>query len=172
MKRLVSAAAIVLACGVVQTWAANVDCEPARYAVQTAIAARLSVVRRRGQSRALRELRRAHRQGVRCRRHRSRELQGQGRALCRKSTCGKPGFVRCLIPTDTCVVDPVTLLGTCAENPTLACVIDVDCGAKCKTKSSSDRLHGTRGHRGRERKLLRDVWRLPERGVPEVTRAP
>ena len=40
MKRLVSAAAIVLACGVVQTWAANVDCEPARCAVQTAIAAR------------------------------------------------------------------------------------------------------------------------------------
>src|SRR5262245_17468198 len=55
-----------------------------------------------------------------------------------RSTCGKPGFVRCLFPTDTCVVDPVTLLGTCAENPTLACVVDLDCGAKCKTKSSAD----------------------------------
>jgi hypothetical protein len=56
-----------------------------------------------------------------------------------RSTCGKPGFVRCLLPTDTCVVDPATGLGICAKNPALACVTDLDCGAKCKTKSSADR---------------------------------
>ena len=139
MKRLVSAAAIVLACGVVQTWAANVDCEPARCAAQTAIAARcpscdgadnhgryVSCV-----ARIVRELVADGTVPVNC--------KGKVVRCAAKSTCGKPGFVRCLFPTDTCVVDSVTLLGTCAETPTLACVTDLDCGAKCKTKSSSDR---------------------------------
>ena len=33
----------------------------------------------------------------------------------------------------------MTGLGTCAETPTLASITDLDCGVKCKTKSSSDR---------------------------------
>jgi hypothetical protein len=58
-----------------------------------------------------------------------------------RSTCGKPGFVTCLIPTDVC--DLAT--GTCVDDPTITCLTDVDCGAKCKTKSSAERCEARGG---------------------------
>jgi hypothetical protein len=52
-----------------------------------------------------------------------------------RSTCGKLEFVTCQIPTDVC--DLTT--GFCTKDPTLACLTDLDCGAKCKIKSSAER---------------------------------
>jgi hypothetical protein len=49
-----------------------------------------------------------------------------------RSTCGKPGFVVCHLPVDTC--DLTTF--TCTENPTQTCATDLDCGFKCKIKST------------------------------------
>jgi hypothetical protein len=120
------------------------DCEPARCAVQTAIAAQCPSCDGAGN----------HGRYVSCVAHIVKQLVADGTvpgnckgkvvSCAARSTCGKPGFVRCLFPTDTCVVDPATGLGTCAANPALACVTDLDCGAKCKTKSSADRCttHG------------------------------
>lgn len=51
-----------------------------------------------------------------------------------KSTCGKPGFVTCYIPTDTCNLTT----GTCTSNPALPCLVDADCGTRCKTKSAPE----------------------------------
>jgi len=138
MKRLFAAAAIVLGCGVMQAWA-KTDCEPARCAAQAAIARECPSC----------DAADNHGRYVSCVAHIVKRLVGDGTvpgnckgkvvSCAARSTCGKPGFVRCLFPTDTCVVDPVTGLGTCAANPALACITDLDCGAKCKTKSSSDR---------------------------------
>ena len=143
MKRLVSAAAIVVTFAVVQAGAKQ-DCEPARCAVQAAIASQCPSCDGADN----------HGRYVSCVAHIVKQLVADGTvpgnckgkvvSCAARSTCGKPGFVRCLFPTDTCVIDTVTGLGTCAANPALACVTDLDCGAKCKTKSSSDRCttHG------------------------------
>src|SRR5215467_2245737 len=143
MKRFVAAAAVVLVCGVMQARAKQ-DCEPARCAAQAAIIAQCPSCDDASN----------HGRFVSCVAHVVKTLVDDGTvpgnckgAVVRcaaRSTCGKPGFVRCLFPTDTCVVDPATGLGTCGANPALACVTDLDCGAKCKTKSSSDRCT-TRG---------------------------
>ena len=138
MNRIFAAAAIVLVCGVAPVRAKQ-DCEPARCAAQAAIIAQCPSCDDADN----------HGRYVSCVAHVVKKLVDDGTVpvnckgevvrCAAKSTCGKPGFVRCLFPTDTCVVDPVTRLGTCAKNPTLACVTDLDCGAKCKTKSSADR---------------------------------
>jgi len=136
MKRLVLAAAIVLVCGIVPARAKD-DCEPARCAAQAAIAAQCPSC----------DAADNHGRYVSCVARVIKKLvpdtvpvncKGAIVRCAARSTCGKPGFVRCLFPTDTCVIDAVTGLGTCAANPALACVTDVDCGAKCKTKSSAD----------------------------------
>ena len=138
MKRLVSAAAIVLVLGVLQAQAKE-DCEPARCAAQAEIIRQCppcdgATNHGRYVSCVARVVKTLVSNGtvpVSC--------KGKVVSCAARSTCGKPGFVRCLFPTDTCVVDPATNLGTCAENPALACLTDLDCGSKCKTKSSSDR---------------------------------
>jgi len=138
MKRLVSAAAIVLVCGVLQAQAKE-DCEPARCAAQVAITAQCpscDAADNHGRyvscvARVVKTLVANGTVPVSC--------KGKVVSCAARSTCGKPGFVRCLFPTDTCVVDAATGLGTCAATPTLACITDLDCGAKCKTKSSGDR---------------------------------
>jgi len=143
MNRFVAAAVIVLACAVVPARAKQ-DCEPARCAAQAEIIKQCPSCDDASN----------HGRFVSCVAHVVKTLVDDGTvpgnckgAVVRcaaKSTCGKPGFVRCLFPTDTCVVNPATGLATCENNPALACVTDLDCGAKCKTKSSSDRctLHG------------------------------
>jgi hypothetical protein len=138
MKRLVAAAAITLAFPVMQA-RAKVDCEPARCAAQAAITMRCPAC----------DDAENHGRYVSCVARLVRELVADGTVpgnckgkvvrCAARSTCGKPGFVRCLIPTDTCTVDPLTGIGTCGKDPMLACVTDLDCGAKCKTKSSADR---------------------------------
>ena len=138
MNRFVAAAVIVLVCGVVPA-RAKTDCEPARCAAQAAIIAQCPSCDDASN----------HGRFVSCVAHVVKSLVADGTvpgnckgkvvSCAARSTCGKPGFVRCLLPTDTCVVDPATGLGTCAKNPALACVTDLDCGAKCKTKSSADR---------------------------------
>jgi hypothetical protein len=144
MKRFVAAAAVVLVFGVMQARAKQ-DCEPARCAAQAAIIAKCPSCDDASN----------HGRFVSCVAHVVKTLVADGTvpgnckgAVVRcaaRSTCGKPGFVRCLFPTDTCVVNPTTGLGTCANNPALACVTDLDCGAKCKTKSSADLCTGHGG---------------------------
>ena len=138
MTRLVTVMAVMAIGLPTLATAERPDCEPARCAVQAAIARECTC-----------DSATNHGRYVSCVAHVVKDLVANGTVpvnckgkvvrCAAKSTCGKPGFVRCLFPTDTCVVDPVTLLGTCAENPALACVTDLDCGARCKTKSSSDR---------------------------------
>ena len=138
MKRFVAAAAIVLVCGVGQARAAKVDCEPARCAAQKAIIEGCPSCDDASN----------HGRYVSCVAKVVKTLSDDGTipgnckgkvvSCAARSTCGKPGFVRCLLPTDTCVINPATGLGTCEKNPALACVTDLDCGAKCKTKSSAD----------------------------------
>ena len=121
MKRLVSAAAMVLACAVVP----GVSGEGG---LRTGALRRPDGHRRSGCSCDGAD---NHGRFVSCVAHVVKDLVADGTvpvnckgkvvSCAAKSTCGKPGFVRCLFPTDTCVVDPVTLLGTCAENPALAC---------------------------------------------------
>ena len=113
--------------------AARPDCEPARCAVQLAIAAECTC-----------ETATNHGRYVSCVAHVVKRFSDQGliptnckgkvTRCAAHSTCGKPGFVTCLIPTDTC--DLTT--GFCVDDPTIPCLTDVDCGAKCKIKSSSD----------------------------------
>jgi hypothetical protein len=114
-------------------WAGRPDCEPARCAVQSTIARECPCADATN-----------HGRYVSCVAHVVKRLSQQGLVPtnCKGkitrcsagSTCGKPGFVTCLIPTDTC--DLTT--GTCTDDPTIVCTTDVDCGAKCKIKSSSD----------------------------------
>src|SRR5262249_57130076 len=121
MKRFVAAAAVVLVCGVMQARAKQ-DCEPARCAAQAAIIAQCPSCDDASN----------HGRFVSCVAHVVKTLVDDGTvpgnckgAVVRcaaRSTCGKPGFVRCLFPTDTCVVNPATGLGTCATNPPLPSV--------------------------------------------------
>ena len=152
MRCAIAAAVLALTVAWTPAYADKVDCEPARCAVQAAIAAQCPPCDSADN----------HGRYVSCVARIVKSLvepngpvpvncKGKIVRCAAKSTCGKPGFVRCLFPTDTCVVDTVTGLGTCAEDPTLACVTDLDCGAKCRTKSSSDRCTlqgGTSGGTG------------------------
>lgn len=109
------------------------DCEAARCAVQTALASACSC-----------DTAGNHGRYVSCVAHVVKQLSDAGRipVNCRgavkrcaaKSICGKPGFVTCQIPTDTC--DQTTL--HCLAQPTVACLVDADCGTRCKIKHSSD----------------------------------
>src|SRR5262249_1262064 len=136
MKRLVAAAAIVLVCGVVQAQAKE-DCEPARCAAQAAIIAQCPSC----------DAADNHGRYVSCVAHVVKKLVDDGTvpgnckgkvvSCAARSTCGKPGFVRCLFPTDTCVVNPATGLATCENNPAIPCVTDLDRRSECTTNSSS-----------------------------------
>ena len=129
---LTLAAAIAIGLPALAT-ASRPDCEPARCAVQAAIADECTC-----------ETATNHGRYVSCVAHVVKQLSRQGLVptnckgkltrCAANSVCGKPGFVTCLIPTDTC--DLTT--GFCVEDPTIACTTDVDCGAKCKIKSSAE----------------------------------
>ena len=56
-----------------------------------------------------------------------------------RSTCGKTGFDTC---TPTCNIDPSTKMGTCADDPMMACTSNLDCGA-CHTRRSGTCPSGT-----------------------------
>jgi hypothetical protein len=127
--------------------AERVDCEPARCAVQSAIAAQCSC-----------DTATNHGQYVSCVAHIVRQLAANGTVpvTCKgkvtrcaaKSVCGKPGFVTCQIPTDTCTIPVGALTGTCTDDPAITCATDLDCGAKCKVKSTSDRCTASGGFVG------------------------
>lgn len=125
--------AAAVALGALPARAERVDCEPARCAVQAAIAAKCSCpdAGNHGQyvscvARVVRDLSNEGAIPVNCR--------GKVTRCAAKSTCGKPGFVTCRIPTDAC--DLATL--TCVENPSLTCATGLDCGSKCKVRSSEE----------------------------------
>jgi hypothetical protein len=124
--------------------AERVDCDPARCAVQAAIAAECPC-----------EAAINHGQYVSCVAHIVRRFASDGTIpiTCKgkvtrcaaKSTCGKAGFVTCQVPTDTCTIATGAVTGTCADDPTIVCATDLDCGATCKIKSSADRCAGLGG---------------------------
>lgn len=132
-KLMTMAAALVISLASVAA-AASPDCEPARCAVQAAIAQECSC-----------ETATNHGRYVSCVAHVVKRLSEQGliptnckgkvTRCAARSICGKPEFVTCQVPTDAC--DLTT--GFCAKSPTLACLTDLDCGAKCKIKSSAER---------------------------------
>ena len=139
---------LALLAGAVPAFAVKVDCEPARCAVQATIAADCPC-----------EGAENHGRYVSCVAHVVRRLAAQGdipinckgkiTKCSARSTCGKPGFVTCLIPTSECIIETGALTGVCADsdndNTTVTiCTTDVDCGAKCKVKSSIERCE-TRG---------------------------
>lgn len=64
--------------------------------------------------------------------------RGRVKRCAARSTCGKPGFVTCTIPISTCVIDPTTQAGTCANDPSVACAQDLDCGSRCSTKRTAE----------------------------------
>jgi hypothetical protein len=112
---------------------AQADCEPARCAVQAALNSACTC-----------DTASNHGRYVSCVAHVVKQLSDAGTipVTCRgavkrcaaRSVCGKPGFVTCQIPTDTC--DQTTL--HCVAQPTLACLVDADCGTRCKIKHSND----------------------------------
>ena len=125
--------ASALALVAVPAGAAQVDCEPARCAVQAAIAAECQCAESSN-----------HGRYVSCVAHVVKRLSGEGLVpvnckgkvtrCAARSTCGKAGFVTCHIPTDTC--DLTTF--TCVRDPNLTCATDLDCGSTCKVKSSEE----------------------------------
>jgi hypothetical protein len=140
MKRFVSVAAMVLAFGVVQARAGKPDCEPARCAVQSAISSNCP---------SCDDPTINHGRYVSCVAHEIKKLVASGAvpqnckgkivSCAAKSTCGKPGFVTCRVPISTCMINPLTGTGTCANDPTVACTADIDCGSTCHTKRSADK---------------------------------
>jgi hypothetical protein len=145
--RMMILVTVALLTSMASAFAGKIDCEPARCAVQSAINAECSC----GEAGN-------HGQYVSCVAHVVRRLAGDGTIpinckgkvtrCAARSTCGKDGFVTCNIPTDDCVVPVGAVTGTCAEDPTIVCTTDLDCGAKCKIKSSSDRCTASGGFVG------------------------
>jgi len=135
---LVLVGAVLLALPVGSIWAASSDCEAARCAIQDALNQQCpcDAATNHGKyvscvARLRNNLAKAGTIPINC--------KGAVQRCAARSTCGKPGFVTCQIPTDTCTS------GTCAANPTVTCVTDFDCGTRCKTKSSVDRCTAAGG---------------------------
>lgn len=137
MRTLMLIAVLTLMVSATVARASRVDCEPARCAVQAAIAAECPC-----------ETASNHGRYVSCVAHVVRQLSADGTipVNCRgkvtrcaaRSTCGKPGFVTCQIPTSTCAIPPAAPTGTCESDPAVVCTTDLDCGARCKVKASAD----------------------------------
>jgi len=114
--------------------AAQVDCEAARCAVQAAV-----------NTACLCDQATNHGRYVSCVAHVVKDLSSQSlvptnckgkvKRCAARSTCGKPGFVTCTVPTDTCNL----ATSTCTGNPALTCATDFDCGTRCRTKSSAEK---------------------------------
>ena len=148
MTRAASASLLVLLAGaLLPARATKVDCEPARCAVQAVIAAQCPCADATN-----------HGRYVSCVAHLMKQAAADGTipVNCKgkitrcaaRSTCGKDGFVTCEIPTDTCVIPEGALSGTCSKDPSIACLSDLDCGARCKIKSSADRCTAAHGFVG------------------------
>jgi hypothetical protein len=115
--------------------ATPVDCEPARCAVQAAIDEQCPCdgASNHGRyvscvARLVNKMAREPDSVI------PRGCKGKIRRCAARSTCGKPGFVACHIPTDTC--DLTT--STCTADATKSCTTDVDCGARCRIKRSAE----------------------------------
>jgi hypothetical protein len=115
--------------------ATKIDCEPSRCAAQAAIAQECPC---EGASN--------HGQYVSCVAHVVRRLAASGEVAvnCKgkvtrcgaRSTCGKPGFVTCQIPVSECVIAAGATTGLCANDQAIVCTGALDCGARCKVKST------------------------------------
>jgi hypothetical protein len=126
--------AILLSLGA-QRVLATVDCEPARCAVQADLAACPCDSANHGRyvscvAHAVNNLSRLDPEML------PRNCKGKVTRCAARSTCGKPGFVVCNIPTDTC--DAAT--STCVKSG-LSCdpTNPLSCGSKCKIKPSEQR---------------------------------
>jgi len=77
--------------------------------------------------------------------------KGKVKRCAARSTCGKPGFVVCQIPTEFGSCDTTTIPGTCSVGTSLlcdgTCSADTDCAVatKCKIKSSDTRCAAAGG---------------------------
>jgi hypothetical protein len=90
-----------------------------------------------------------HGQYVRCAAHAVKRLVVDGVisrrcrrrvvALAAHSVCGRADAIVCLLPTSTCGTD-----GACANDPTVDCVDDTDCGTRCG-ETSGDRCDSVGG---------------------------
>ena len=132
-NRIALTAACVVLLRSLPAIAAPTDCEPARCAVQAALENECPCAQATN-----------HGRHVSCVAHVVNRLSKDGtipinckgkiRRCAARSICGKPGFVTCQIPSDTC--DLTT--GTCTADPTITCLADADCGSLCRIKSSAD----------------------------------
>lgn len=106
-----------------------VDCEPARCAVQAALDQQCPCTEATNHGRYVscvaRVVNRLARDGVI-----PRNCKGKIRRCAARSTCGKPDFVACHVPTSTCDLSA----GTCTDDATVACATDLDCGSRCSIK--------------------------------------
>jgi hypothetical protein len=144
--KTITLAVLVLVAGATLASATKIDCEPARCLAQSAIAQQCPACAEASN----------HGAYVSCVAHVVRSLAANGTIpinckgkvtrCAAKSICGKPGFVTCHIPTDEC--DLTT--GTCVNDPTLTCLVDLDCGSKCKIKSTGERCEQRGGTVGSE----------------------
>jgi hypothetical protein len=135
--------ALMLA-GALPAFAERVDCEPFRCDADTQAALAQCPCAAEN-----------HGRYVSCVAHAVRQLAAQGdiptnckgkiTKCAARSTCGKPGFVTCQIPTSECVIETGQLTGTCANDPTVTCTTDLECGSKCKIKSSVERCESRGG---------------------------
>ena len=121
-------------------YAKQVDCEPARCAVQAAVDQACPCLGVPTGTAAAN-----HGQHVSCVAHTVNMLakagtipkncKGKVTKCAAKSICGKAGFVTCNIPL---LGTYDTTTGTCTDNPMVTCTSDADCviGTNCKIKSS------------------------------------
>lgn len=141
MRFAPAAPAALLLTFLATTAGAQVDCEAARCAVQAAIdqACPCDQASNHGRhvSCVAHVVKRLSRDGTI-----PTNCKGKVMRCAARSTCGKSGTVTCHFPIDVCnlTTDPVSevLTGTCAANPTIACLTDIDCGSRCRTRHAAE----------------------------------
>ena len=133
MRFVTTVLAIVSALSIGPSARAQTDCETARCAVQAAINEACSCTGADNHGRYVscvaHVVRRLREDGTI-----PRNCTGKVKRCAARSTCGKPGFVTCRRPIDSC--DPTTLTGV--GNPALTCTTDLDCGSRCSTKRTAE----------------------------------
>jgi hypothetical protein len=73
----------------------------------------------------------------------STRCKGKVKRCAARSTCNKPGFITCTVPTDTCNTET----GTCVSRPRVTCTADPDC-YRCTTKRDDGRCEALGGTTG------------------------
>ena len=103
------------------------DCEAARCSLQSSVDACCAKAKNHGQF-------------VSCVAHAVKadgsiptNCRGKVTSCSARSTCGKAGFSTC---TPTCVITAGSTSGTCANDPTVTCTTNLDCG-RCHIRPSS-----------------------------------